>query len=161
MGQYRLSINLSGNSLGNLPLLNDIEDKLRSIPEVANSICFEVTETAAISNVQVAINFMNRLIKIGVQFSLDDFGSGLSSFSYLKAMPVTSLKIDGSFIKNIATDSVNAAMVQAISQVSRKLGIITIAEFVEDQATLDKLKTYRVDFAQGYHIEKPRPLSEL
>jgi diguanylate cyclase (GGDEF)-like protein/PAS domain S-box-containing protein len=161
VGQYRLSINLSGNSLGNLPLLNYIEDKLRSIPEVAHSICFEVTETAAISYVQVAINFMNRLIKIGVQFSLDDFGSGLSSFSYLKAMPVTSLKIDGSFIKNIATDSVNAAMVQAISQVSRKLGIVTIAEFVEDQTTLDKLKTYRVDFAQGYHIEKPRPLSEL
>ncbi len=104
---------------------------------------------------------MDRLLKLSMSFSLDDFGSGLSSFAYLKNMPVSRLKIDGSFVRDITTDSVDAAMVLAIAQVSQKTGIKTFAEFVENEETLQLLEGYEVDFAQGYYIEKLHPLSDL
>ena len=156
--EYRLSVNLSGSSLGNKQFLSDIEEKFKTSPQLAKNICLEITETSAISNLRSAISFMERLNSLGVKFSLDDFGSGLSSFAYLKNMPVSTLKIDGCFVRDMTNDPIDAAMVQAIAQVSQKLGLNTVAEFVEDEATLNLLAEYGVNFAQGYHIHKPELL---
>jgi len=122
-------------------------------------ICFEVTETAAIANLDEALRFINALRDIGCKFALDDFGSGLSSFGYLKHLPVDYLKIDGEFIKDILNDPIHSAMVEAINQVGHVMNIKTVAEFVEDEATLLHLQEIGIDYAQGYHIDKPSPLS--
>lgn len=157
-GSVKLSINLSGQSLGDKEFLKQIEQKLKQIPEFSQYIIFEITETAAIANLRVAIQFMQRLRNHGVKFSLDDFGSGLSSFSYLKNMPVSYIKIDGIFVRDMVNDTVDAAMVHAINQVGQKTGLETIAEFVENQETFEQLKEYGVNYAQGFYIEKPKPL---
>src|SRR5690606_36879078 len=125
----------------------------QNLPQGA--ICFEITETAAISNLSRVIHFMQSLKKLGCMFSLDDFGSGLSSFTYLKNLPVDFLKIDGQFIRNIVDDSVDESMVRAINQVGRAMGIETIAERVETRQVLDKLSDLGVEFAQGYFIARP------
>ena len=121
-------------------------------------ICFEITETAAIENLDAAVSFINSLKKLGCKFSLDDFGSGLSSFAYLKNLPVDYLKIDGSFVKHMDTDAVDCAMVSSIHQLGSLIGMKTIAEFVENDAILKKLEEIGVDYAQGYGISKPVPL---
>ncbi|MCU7945743.1 MAG: EAL domain-containing protein [Candidatus Thiodiazotropha sp. (ex Cardiolucina cf. quadrata)] len=153
-----LSINLSGGSLGNRLILNSIEQQLTHNPELGQRICFEITETAAIGNLREALAFMRRLKKRRVSFALDDFGSGLSSFSYLKTLPVDYLKIDGCFVRDLLDDPIDAAMVESISRVSKEMGIETIAEFVENQDVLEWLTVVGVDYGQGYGIEKPRPL---
>ncbi len=155
-----LAINLSGESMGNEELLAYIraQFELNIIP--AKNICFEVTETAAISNLNKAVSFIEGLKKLGCKFALDDFGSGLSSFSYLKSLPVDYLKIDGAFVKGIVDDQVDAAMVEAINRVGHIMNIKTIAEFVENEKIMDVLKNLNVDYAQGYHIDKPLPLEE-
>lgn len=107
------------------------------------------------------MNFISRLKEKGCRFALDDFGSGLSSFAYLKNLPVDYLKIDGSFIKDMATDAINYAMVEAIRRVGHLMGLKTIAESVENDAILEKLKAIGVDYAQGYGIAKPRPLGDI
>ncbi len=132
--------------------------ELKIIP--AENICFEITETAAIGNLNKAISFIKSLKKLGCKFALDDFGSGLSSFSYLKSLPVDYLKIDGVFVKDIVDDPVDAAMVEAINQVGHIMKIKTIAEFVENGEIMDILRKLGVDYAQGYHIDKPMPLNE-
>jgi EAL domain-containing protein (putative c-di-GMP-specific phosphodiesterase class I) len=119
------------------------------------AICFEITETAAISNLSRVVHFMQTLKKLGCMFSLDDLGSGLSSFTYLKNLPVDYLKIDGQFIRNVAEDAVDESMVMAISSVGRAMGIETIAERVETKQVLDKLGTLGIEFAQGYYIARP------
>ena len=124
-------------------------------------ICFEVTETAAIGNLMKATRFMSILKDRGCRFSLDDFGSGMSSFGYLKNLPVDYLKIDGVFVKDIADDPVDFAMVKAINEMGHVMGKRTVAEFVEKEAILLKLREIGVDYAQGYGIAKPRPLTEL
>ena len=121
----------------------------------AGAICFEITETAAISNLSRVVHFMQTLKRLGCKFSLDDFGSGLSSFTYLKNLPVDYLKIDGQFIRNVAEDSVDEEMVKAIHQVGNAMGIETIAERVETRQVLDKLGALGVEFAQGYYIARP------
>jgi EAL domain-containing protein (putative c-di-GMP-specific phosphodiesterase class I) len=121
-------------------------------------VCFEITETAAIANLDHAIRFINELRQLGCLFALDDFGSGLSSFSYLRNLPVNYLKIDGSFVRGLDTDPVNAAMVSAIVQMGKVMNIETIAEFVENDAILQLLKEIGVDYAQGYGIARPGPL---
>ena len=155
-----LAINLSGESMGSEELLAYIraQFELKIIP--AENICFEITETAAIGNLNKAISFIKSLKKLGCKFALDDFGSGLSSFSYLKSLPVDYLKIDGVFVKDIVDDQVDAAMVEAINQVGHIMKIETIAEFVENGEIMDILRNIGVDYAQGYHIDKPMPLDE-
>ncbi len=153
-----LFINLSGGSLANRHILELLEHKLDRNPGLGERICLEITETAAIGNLQQALNYMDRLKRRKVTFALDDFGSGLSSFSYLKTLPVDYLKIDGSFVRDLLRDPVDAAMVESICHISNQMGIETIAEFVEDDALIDWLTAVGVDYAQGYSIEMPKPL---
>ena len=152
---FTLAINLSGTSLSEDRFLEFVIDELQKYNLPDGAICFEITETAAISNLSRVIHFMNTLKKLGCKFSLDDFGSGLSSFTYLKNLPVDYLKIDGQFIRNVADDSVDESMVKAINQVGNAMGIATIAERVETKAVLDKLSELGVAFAQGYYIARP------
>ncbi len=152
------SINLSGNSLNDDDLPNYIQAKINEYQVQADQLCFEVTETAAVFNLENTSRMISLLKKLGCRFALDDFGSGLSSFGYLKNLPVDFLKIDGSFVKDMNTDPMNRAIVEAIHQVGHTLSIRTIAEFVENQAIVDQLKSIGVDFAQGYHFSKPEPL---
>ncbi|MCB1800635.1 MAG: EAL domain-containing protein [Gammaproteobacteria bacterium] len=153
-----VSINLSGGSLADAALMADIERRLERAPQLGQRLCFEVTETAAIGNLRDALGFIGRLKQRKVSFALDDFGSGLSSFGYLKTLPVDFLKIDGSFVRDLLDDPVDAVMVESIAKVSREMGIKTIAEFVENQALLERLRKIGVHYGQGYGIEKPVPL---
>jgi len=152
---FTLAINLSGTSLSEDRFLEFVIDELQKYNLPDGAICFEITETAAISNLSRVVHFMNTLKKLGCKFSLDDFGSGLSSFTYLKNLPVDYLKIDGQFIRNVADDSVDESMVKAINQVGNAMGIATIAERVETKAVLDKLSELGIAFAQGYYIARP------
>lgn len=154
------SINLSGQSIIDRNFLGDIIRQLRDSPVPAAAICFEITETATIGNLAEAQKFIAALKKEGCSFSLDDFGTGLSSFSYLKNLPVDYLKIDGSFVKEIVEDSSLAAMVEAINHIGHILNLKTIAEFVKDDAIAERLKQMGVDFGQGYALGKPEPLKE-
>jgi EAL domain-containing protein (putative c-di-GMP-specific phosphodiesterase class I) len=120
-----------------------------------SAICFEITETAAIANFGKAMNLISELKALGCGFSLDDFGSGMSSFGYLKHLPVDHLKIDGAFVRDIATDPIDRAMVEAINKVGHVMGITTIAESVENPETLAILKEIGVDYAQGFGIARP------
>lgn len=159
-GMY-YSINLSGQSVSDENLATYIVELQNKYQVNPKSVTFEITETSAIHNLEKTKLFIEKLSKLGYQFSLDDFGSGLSSFGYLKNIPVNFLKIDGSFVKDIDTDKTSYAMVKSINEVGHSMGLKTIAEFVENEAILNKLKEIGVDFSQGYHIHKPRPLFEL
>lgn len=125
-----------------------------------SQICFEITETAAIANLPAAMSFISTLKDRGCCFALDDFGSGLSSFAYLKTLPVDFMKIDGRFVKDMVNDPIDCAMVEAIHRVGHIMGIKTIAESVENQAISEKLEGIGVDYVQGYAIAKPRPFLE-
>ncbi len=153
------SINLSGTSLADEGLHDYIVAQFREFNVAPQHICFEITETAVIANLIKAQEFMGKLKALGCRFSLDDFGSGLSSFAYLKALPVDFLKIDGVFIRDIATNSINRAMVKAINEVGHVMGLRTVAEYVEDDATLDVVRDLGVDYAQGYAVGPLRPLA--
>ncbi|MBI2472245.1 MAG: EAL domain-containing protein [Planctomycetes bacterium] len=125
------------------------------------SLVFEITETALIENMAAAQLFIAELKSLGFRFALDDFGIGFSSFNYLKHLPVDYLKIDGSFVRNLPHDTVAQHLVKAMVEISRGLGKKTIAEFVENEEIMRLLREYGVDYAQGYHIGKPRHVSEL
>jgi EAL domain-containing protein (putative c-di-GMP-specific phosphodiesterase class I) len=153
--KYTLAINLSGTSLSEDRFLDFVIDELKQQKLPKGAICFEITETAAISNLARVVHFMQALKKLGCKFSLDDFGSGLSSFTYLKNLPVDYVKIDGQFISNVAEDNVDESMVKAIHEVGSAMGIETIAERVETRKVLDKLGSIGVEFAQGYYIARP------
>jgi len=155
-----LAVNLSGTSLNEQSFL---EFALHSVGDarIAAALCFEITETAAVTNLTDAIRFMRELQARGCRFALDDFGSGISSFLYLKTLPVDFLKIDGQFIRHIADDPVDRSMVEAICKVGKALGIATVAESVETAAVLAELERLGVDFVQGYYMARPRPLTEL
>jgi len=153
--RYTIAINLSGTSLSEDRFLADVIEELEKQKLPTGAICFEITETAAISNLSRVVHFMKELKKLGCKFSLDDFGSGLSSFTYLKNLPVDYLKIDGQFIRNVAEDSVDESMVKAISEVGHAMGIETIAERVETKQVLEKLGALGIEFAQGYYIARP------
>jgi EAL domain-containing protein (putative c-di-GMP-specific phosphodiesterase class I) len=155
------SINLSGLSLCDETMLVYISGQFDEWQIPTNKICFEVTETAAIANLSYAIKFIHALKERGCLFSLDDFGSGLSSFAYLKTLPVDYLKIDGYFVKDILKDKVDLAMVKSINEVGHVMGKKTIAEFVENEQIFNLLKELGVDYAQGYGIGKPVLLTEL
>jgi diguanylate cyclase (GGDEF)-like protein/PAS domain S-box-containing protein len=155
-----LAVNLSGTSLNEQSFAEFVLQKVGDTG-IAAALCFEITETAAVTSLSNALYFMRELKARGCKFSLDDFGSGLSSFMYLKTLPVDFLKIDGQFISHIAEDAVDRSMVEAISKVGRALGISTVAECVESQAVLDELKRIGVDFAQGFFVSSPRPIVQL
>jgi Amt family ammonium transporter len=155
-----LAVNVSGTSLNEQSFV-DLALQTLSDPVIAGAICFEITETAAVTNLADAVHFMRELKMRGCQFALDDFGTGLSSFMYLKTLPVDYLKIDGQFIAQIAADPVDRSMVEAISKVGRALGIATIAECVETAVVLEELKRIGVDFAQGFFIARPLPITQL
>ncbi|MDX1405962.1 MAG: GGDEF domain-containing phosphodiesterase, partial [Woeseiaceae bacterium] len=152
---FTLAINLSGTSLSDDRFLEFVKGELEKQKLPLGAICFEITETAAISNLSRVIHFMQELKKLGCKFSLDDFGSGLSSFTYLKNLPVDFLKIDGQFIRNVVDDTVDESMVKAINQVGNAMGIATIAERVETKEVLDKLSALGVRYAQGFYIARP------
>jgi diguanylate cyclase (GGDEF)-like protein/PAS domain S-box-containing protein len=156
-----LSINLSGASLNDETLLRFITDQfsLHGIPP--RMICFEITETTAIANLTRTTRLISELRKLGCRFSLDDFGSGLSSFAYLKNLPVDYLKIDGGFVKDMVRDPISRAMVKAIHDIGHVLGIQTIAEWVDNDDTLALLRQMGVDYVQGYGVGKPVPLESI
>ncbi|MEY8243507.1 MAG: EAL domain-containing protein [Gammaproteobacteria bacterium] len=156
-----ISINLSGQSLANHTILNFIISQLDASGINGEKICFEVTETAAISNLNMAIKFISTLKDKGCQFALDDFGSGLSSFAYLKNLPVDYLKIDGMFVKGIVDDPIDRAMVKSINEIGQIMGMKTIAEFVENNEIRDMLRESEVDYAQGYGVAKPKPFYDI
>ncbi|WP_428610510.1 EAL domain-containing protein [Sedimenticola sp.] len=160
LGGYCFAINLSGGSVNDEDTLAYIGKKLDECRIPAGMISFEITETAAIANLSSASYFIRTLKQAGCQFSLDDFGSGLSSFAYLKNLPVDYLKIDGAFVRDLATDPIDRAMVQAINQIGQVMGLKTIAEFVENETVLTLLREIGVDFAQGYGIARPVPLTD-
>ncbi|MDH5712170.1 MAG: EAL domain-containing protein, partial [Gammaproteobacteria bacterium] len=157
----RFFINLSANSLTDQSYCEYILDLLNkhSIPE--KSICFEITETAAIKNMEQAISFIEQLKKAQCLFALDDFGSGMSSFTYLRNLPVDYLKIDGSIVNRMDKNTVDEAMVAAINQIGQVMHIDTIAEHVENETIMERLVNLGVTYAQGYHIGRPIPIEEL
>ncbi len=155
------SINLSGASLTNPDVLDFIVVQLDKSSIDGHKICFEITETAAISNLSMAMKFISTLKELGCRFALDDFGSGLSSFAYLKNLPVDFLKIDGMFVKDIADDPIDHAMVKSINEIGQVMGMKTIAEFVENDEIKGMLREIGVNYAQGYGIGKPLPLNDL
>ncbi len=158
---HTCTVNLSGPSLCDEYFLEFIKRQFALYKVPYKHICFEITETAAITNLSKAVDFIRELRSCGCRFSLDDFGSGLSSFSYLKNMQVDYLKIDGSFVRDMVDDPMDEAMVSSINQVGHVIGLKTIAEFVESEAVLARLREMGVDFAQGYCIEQPKPLEDL
>ncbi|MCG8379069.1 MAG: EAL domain-containing protein, partial [Proteobacteria bacterium] len=152
------AINISGHSLGYDTFLDFCLRNIERSEIPGEKICFEITETAAIANLGSAINFINKLKAKGCAFALDDFGSGLSSFGYLKNLPVDYVKIDGTFVRDILADPVDFEMVKAIHRLGHIMGKKTIAEFVENKEILSMINDIGVDYAQGYGIAKPKPV---
>lgn len=152
------SVNLSGSSLNDESFIGFLEQQLARYPVNPEILCFEITETLAIANLQNAADLILKLKKIGCHFALDDFGSGMSSFSYLKHLPVDYLKIDGNFVREAPTDAVLCAMLQSINNIGHIMGLKTIAEYVETPAVLEKVQELGIDYAQGYAISYPKPL---
>jgi EAL domain-containing protein (putative c-di-GMP-specific phosphodiesterase class I) len=153
---YTIAVNLSGTSLNDERFLEYLIAELSAHELAPGAMCFEITETAAIANLGNVVYFMRELKARGCHFALDDFGSGLSSFMYLKTLPVDYLKIDGQFIENVTRDPVDRSMVEAISQVGRAMGIQTIAERVESAEVLAELGRLGIGYAQGFYIAEPR-----
>jgi diguanylate cyclase (GGDEF)-like protein len=154
------AMNLSGQFLGDPASKSFIVAEIERSGIDGSRLCFEVTESSAISNLAEALELMRTLKERGCRFALDDFGSGISSFGYLKQLPVDFLKIDGEFVRDMRLDPIDRSMVEAINKVGHSLKICTIAEFVEDAETLEMLGAMGIDFAQGYFIDRPGPVSD-
>ena len=152
------TINISGQSLGATEFLEFVTERLRDTEVAPDRLCFEITETAAASELGHVLRFIDALKGVGCRFALDDFGTGLSSFSYLKTLPVDYLKIDGAF-RELASDDIDRAMVEAVNRIGHKMGLSTIAEGVESDAISKKLQEIGVDYGQGYGLAKPQPLN--
>ena len=155
---FLCAINLSGHSFADDDFLGFVIRQLEETSVPPEKLCLEITETAAIANLADASRFIRTVEERGCRFTLDDFGSGLSSFVYLKNLPVHFLKIDGSFVKGIVDNAMDLAMVGSINKIAHIMGKQTIAEFVENMAILDKLRELGVDYAQGYALGHPEPL---
>ncbi|ACC83774.1 EAL domain-containing protein [Nostoc punctiforme] len=155
------AINLSGSSINDDRFIDFLHEQFTLHPISPQHICFEITETVAIANLLKARQFIQKLQRMGCRFALDDFGAGMSSFAYLKSLPIDYLKIDGSFIRNIVENPVDNAIVTAITRISSVMGIQTIAEFVENDAILERITALGIDYAQGYGIAVPHPLGKI
>lgn len=156
-----VAINLSGNSINDDEFHDFVLTQMLSYKIPTQHICFEITETAAIHNIEKAGAFMRSLKSAGCRFALDDFGAGSSSFGYLKHLPIDYLKIDGIFVRDIEKDSINRAMVEAVAKIGRVIGIATIAEWVESDEVLEQVRAIGIDYAQGYAISRPRALDTI
>ncbi|MBE0511110.1 MAG: DUF1631 family protein [Gammaproteobacteria bacterium] len=156
-----VAINLSGVSIANRHFMERIYEHMQQEAFPSNKVCFELTETIAINNVDNAARFMRKLKETGCQFSLDDFGKGTSSYAYLRSLPIDYVKIDGAFVKDIASNAGDYAVVKSINEIAHVMGKQTIAEYVEDDFIYEALRTIGLDFVQGYGIEKPIPLENL
>ena len=156
-----ITLNLAAGSLGDRELVPFLEERIREQGVDAESICVEIKETDAIAHLQETVRLIDELKGAGVRVALDDFGSGLASFAYLKSLPVDHIKIDGSFVRNIDSDEVTRVMVAAIHDIGQRMGIKTTGEFVEDEAALETMRKIGVDFVQGYHLGRPKPAMEL
>ena len=156
-----VSINLSGQTLSDSSFIQFTHDLLDQCSIPAENLCFEITETIAITDLSEAKRFIDSFRERGVLFSLDDFGTGLSSFSYLKELPVNYLKIDGSFVKEICVDPIAETMVSAINDVGHTMNLQTIGEFVENAAICERLREIGVDYGQGFGIAKPTPFADF
>jgi EAL domain-containing protein (putative c-di-GMP-specific phosphodiesterase class I) len=156
----RFSINLSGASMADASLVDFVRQELKAHRVAPELVCFEITETAAVGNFDVAVALMHGLRELGCRFALDDFGAGMSSFTYLKRLPVDYVKIDGAFVKDMSKDEVDFAMVEAIHNIAHRMGLRTVAEFVQNDTTIEMLRGLGVDYVQGYGVEKPRPLDD-
>lgn len=154
------SINLSGNSIGDPKLLHFLCTVLDDQDVPGDRLCFEVTETAAVRNLAAARSFIATLKERGCKFALDDFGSGLSSFGYLKNLPVDFVKIDGMFVRGLRNDRTDRAIVRSINEVAHSMGLQTVAEFVEDEATLHIVRDLAIDYAQGFALGRPTPMED-
>ena len=157
--ELRVEVNISAKSVGDQEIPRLIETELARRGVDPSMLILEITETAAIANMDEAVDFGTRLSRIGCGFALDDFGRGFGSFYYLKHLPLTYLKIDGDFISNLPTSLIDQQVVKAVVQVAKALGLKTVAEYVGNEATMLALKEYGVDFAQGYYVAQPRALS--
>jgi len=155
------SINLSGLSVNDEGFLQYIIEQIESSKVPVEKICFEVTETAGVGNLTDASEFIRTVKQTGCRFSLDDFGTGLSSYAYLKNLPVDYLKIDGAFVKDMVNNKSDYAVVKSICEIGHFMGLEVIAEYVENDEILKLLREIGVDYAQGFGIEKPHPLNEL
>lgn len=154
-----ISINLSGNSLGAEGMVEYIAKQQQIFDIPSQCVCFEITETTAIQNRHRGMEMLRQLRKLGFSFALDDFGSGFASYGYLRELPVDYVKIDGCFVKNLAVNAKDYAIVKSIQDVCRVMGIETVAEFVENQEIIDRLQTIGINYAQGYAIGRPQPLA--
>ena len=155
------SINVSGNSLTEEDFMEFVLEQFKVTGLPTSRVCFEITETAAVGSLDDVVEFMEKMKIIGVQFSLDDFGTGLSSYSYLKNLPVGYLKIDGCFVKDLKDSPADYAVVKSINEIGQFMGKKTIAEFVENTDILEILREIGVDYAQGWGIGKKIPLTDL
>ena len=155
-GRHVYNINLSGQTLCDTDILEFIRTQISHYGIDANRLCFEITETAVIANLALAIDFIGRMKQMGCMFALDDFGSGLSSFAYLKKLPVDFIKIDGEFVRDITDDPMDRAIVSAINDIGHEIGLTTVAEYVESEAILELLKQLGVDYVQGFAVDEPK-----
>ena len=155
------SVNVSGASVNDASFPDFILEQMARTEVPTSKICFEITETVAIGNLDNAVDFMNRLRIVGCSFALDDFGTGLSSYSYLRNLPVDYVKIDGVFVKDMVDNAADHAVVRSINELSHHMGKLTIAEYVESPACLEALRALGVDYVQGFQISRPTPLKDL
>lgn len=155
------SINLSGQSVNSEKFLDYLQELLTNTNITLTKITFEITETVAAESIVFTKRFIQTIKQFGCKFSLDDFGSGYSSYAYLKNMDVDYLKIDGAFVKDIVNNKADMAIVKSMNEIAHSLGLKTIAEYVENNEILEILKDIGVDYAQGYGIQKPIPIAEL
>jgi EAL domain-containing protein (putative c-di-GMP-specific phosphodiesterase class I) len=153
------SLNLSGSSINDDEFLDFLEETVASNPVPPQILLFEITETVALLNLEKTKQFICRLQRMGCQFALDDFGTGMASLAYLKELPLNFVKIDGMFVRDLVTNPLSEVIVSAIVQIAKVKGTETIAEYVENPAILERLKALGVDYAQGYYLGKPKPIS--
>jgi len=156
-----LSVNLSGNTLALADHIDTLVSLISGYPQLTKKLILEVTETAAIDNLEVAVRSLRKLRKLGCRVALDDFGSGYSSYSYLRSLPLDYLKIDGIYIRNILTDKTDQALTASMVDVAHALGLKVIAEYVDSEAAYTWLKDLGVDYIQGYWVHKPQRLDTL
>ncbi len=159
--EIMFSVNLSGRSIGSQTFHKFLQEILQKSSINKSALCFEITETSVVENVEKSVEFINSIKRIGAKFSLDDFGTGLSSFSYLKRFPVDYLKIDGEFVRDIIENDTSFVFVRSMTEVGHSLDMKVIAEFVESDTMFDRLREANIDYIQGYHVGRPVPIETL